>query len=278
MAQLEEQTIPPLEIIVIDQTDPARRQKTWPQQFSHLPLKVIWQRSPGQCTSRNAGLQIARGDNILFLDDDDEVEPDLIAKHLAFMQAHQADASCGVAVEAGAGKLPPDFTYTRASDVFPTNNSLLKRRALADSGLFDLAYEHGPRADGDLGMRLYLAGKQLILNPAASVFHHHAPQGGLRAHKARKITRASSRSSLHQRHLLSPTEGYLWSRYFQPQQVHEALLIRTLSTLQGQGSRGRRLLRLMLMLFYLPFTWLQNKRRLSQGQAALLTYPMIPTL
>ena len=80
--------------------------------------------------------------------------------------------------------LPDAFTLRRASDVFPTNNTMLRKSALRLSGLFDLAYEHGPRADGDLGMRLYLSGARMLLDPEIRVLHHHAPSGGLRTHKA----------------------------------------------------------------------------------------------
>jgi glycosyltransferase involved in cell wall biosynthesis len=231
----------------------------------------------GQCSSRNAGLAAARGDTVLFLDDDDEAPPDLIACHLAYLARFGVDASCGVAVELGVGPLPPAFGLVRDSDVFPTNNALLRRAALADSGLFDLAYERGERADGDLGMRLYLAGKALGLNPAASVVHLHAPRGGLRQHRARVVTRGGSRGSLRHRHLLAPTEGYLWSRYFTPRQVHEALLIRTVATLRGEGRGPRRLLRAALMALLLPDTWRQNRARLAQGQAMLARFPSIPT-
>ncbi len=164
----------------------------------------------------------------------------------------------------------------RDSDVFPTNNALLRTAALADSGLFDLAYERGERADGDLGMRLYLAGKTLGLNPGASVVHLHAPRGGLRQHRARAVTRGGSRASLGQRHLLAPTEGYYWSRYFTPVQVHEALLIRTVGTLRGEGSGPRRLARALWLALRLPDTWRQNKGRLAEGRALLARFPSIP--
>lgn len=276
--QLRDQTVPPLEIVVVDQTDPDARDLEWPERFVDLPLRVIWRDAPGQCSSRNAGLATVRGDAVLFLDDDDEVPPDLIERHLAFLAWTGADASCGVAEELGAGPLPAAFRLVRESDVFPTNNALLRVDALAGSGLFDLAYERGERADGDLGMRLYLAGKALALNPGAAVLHLHAPRGGLRQHGARVVTRGSSRSSLRRRHLLAPTEGYLWSRYFAPDQVHEALLIRTLGTLRG-GQRGpARLLRAALMFVMLPDTWGQNRARLAEGRSLMARFPNIPVL
>lgn len=274
--QLREQTIRPLEIIVIDQTEHANRDTTWPERFPDLPLCVIWRDEAGQCTSRNAGLWQSRGDTVLFLDDDDEVAPDLIARHLDFLARFDADASCGIAEEAGAGALPPEFTIIRSSDVFPTNNSLLRTGALARSGLFDLAYEKGERADHDLGMRLYLSGARLILNPSASVLHLHAPRGGLRQHKARVVTRSSSRASIRNRQFLAPTEAYLMARYFTESQVQEAALIRTIGTLRGSGSKSRRLLRALVMLVMLPDTRRQNQDRLVAGRAMLDTFPNIP--
>lgn len=276
LAQLRQQTIPPLEIIVVDQTEGDGRDTDWPARFADLPLRVLWRDRPGQCSSRNAGLGEVRGEAVLFLDDDDEVPPDLLARHLAFLAQYGADASCGVAEEVGAGALPAEFTWVRAADVFPTNNALLRTAALESSGLFDLAYERGERADHDLGMRLYLSGALLALNPAASVIHLHAPRGGLRQHRARVVTRGASRASLWARQLLAPTEGYLWSRYFRPDQAEEALRIRTIGTLRGSGGRVRRLLRAAAMLLLLPDTARQNRDRLAQGRAMLNDYPAIP--
>ena len=82
LGQLRQQTIRPLEIIIVDQTERARRDEKLPEDFRDLPLRWIFQDEPGQCTSRNAGLQMARGNYILFIDDDDEVPPNLIELHL----------------------------------------------------------------------------------------------------------------------------------------------------------------------------------------------------
>jgi hypothetical protein len=127
-------------------------------------------------------------------------------------------------------------------------------------------------------MRLYLAGQLLVLNPDASVLHLHAPRGGLRQHGGRVVTRSASRSTLLQRHLLAPTEGYLWLRFFTPQQVNEAVLIRTVSTLRGEGGRGRGLARALVMTLLLPNTLRQNRGRLQQGEQMGGCYPEIPTL
>lgn len=278
LEQLRTQTVKPYEILVIDQTPLDRRETGLEREFADLPLRVQYLDQSGQCTSRNRGLQMSRGDYVLFVDDDDEVQPDLIELHLRTLELHRADVSCGVAEEVGAGPLPPEFTYFRASNVFPTNNSLIRRSALHRSGLFDLAYDRGQRADGDLGMRLYLSGAVMVLNPAISVLHHHAPRGGLRVHKARVITYASSRQNLLHRHLPSVTEIYLARRYFTPRQQNEAIWQRAFGTLSGRGGWPRRMLKVLVGLFRLPGTWRAIRQRQQQAEELSRRYPDIPFL
>jgi len=276
LQQLGEQTLPAHEILVIDQTPETTRQPELYKKFSELPLHVKFLDQAGQCSSRNTGLAMAEGDYILFLDDDDEIPPDLIQRHLDNIQRFQIDASCGVADELNAGLLPEAFTRRRASDVFPTNNTLLRKESLVKSGLFDLAYDHGARADGDLGMRLYLGGAKLLLDPGIRVLHHHAPRGGLRMHKARTVTYAGSRSSLLQRNLPSITELYLAQRYFTPRQAREHLWLSVLGTFSLHGSLIRRTIKILIGTLLLPHTlWLLRKRS-SMAQSMLQRFPQIP--
>jgi GT2 family glycosyltransferase len=278
LGQLQLQTIKPHEIIIVDQTMRETRDTKLGFDFRNLPLKIIYLDRAGQCSARNAGLAEAQGEFILFLDDDDEVPPDLIEAHIRNLTRFQADVSSGVAEEVGAGDLPEYFTYIRLSDVFPTNNTLIHRRVLDSAGLFDLAYDRGARADADIGMRIYLHGGYMILNPEISVLHHHAPAGGLRAHKARAVTYASSRQSLFQRHLPSTTEIYLANRYFTPGQVRESLWQRVLGTLSLRGPWWRRGLKILIGLLLLPHTWWQIKSLERQSDQMLQLYPRIPTL
>lgn len=278
LAQLREQTIKPYEIIVIDQTAAEARDTGLQQEFADLPLKLIYQDEAGQCTSRNAGLQIAQGDYILFLDDDDEVENDLIELHLKSLHAFQADASNGYAREIGAGPQLESFSFIKVSDVFPTNNTLIRREVLRKSGLFDLAYNRSQRADGDLGTRIYLSGHFKVYNPAISVLHHHAPRGGLRAHRARVITYASSRASLIQRHLPSVSEIYLAKRYFSARQVHESLWLRAFGTFAIRGSRWRKILKIAIAGVMLPNTIWRIRKATERADEWLTRYPQIPLL
>jgi GT2 family glycosyltransferase len=278
LAQLQKQTLPPDEIIVVDQTEVARRQPDVQRTFPDLPLRWFYRDEPGQCSSRNAGLQAARGELILFLDDDDDVPEDLVETLVASMRRYCAEAISGVAHETGAGPLPDDFTYLRASDVFPTNNTLLQRTTLRRSGLFDLAYERGARADGDLGMRVYLNGALMVLDPAATVIHHHAPSGGLRSHQARLITYASSRTRLTHRHLAGVTEIYLARRYFSPRQVQEMLWLNVLGTFSMHGGWVARLTKAVVGAVLLPDTLLTLRRRQQQAVKMMNTFPLIPEL
>jgi hypothetical protein len=160
--------------------------------------------------------------------------------------------------------------------VFPTNNTLASREVLVRSGGFDLAYDRGQRADGDLGMRIHLRGARMLLHPGISVIHHHAPSGGLRTHKARVVTRAGSRKQWFQRHLLSVWDVYRGRRYFPESEVKEMLWINAFSTFSGEGGRGRALVRALAALVCLPHTvWFLRQRWLA-AEAMLKIYPQIP--
>jgi glycosyltransferase involved in cell wall biosynthesis len=246
--------------------------------FADLPLKVIYQDEPGQCSARNEGLNSASGDYILFLDDDDEVPQTLIERHLECLTVFDADVSSGVANESGAGPLPDNFRYTRASDVFPTNNTMVRKAVLNRSGLFDLAYDKGQRADGDLGMRVHLSGAAMILNSQISVIHHHAPVGGLRVHKARVKTYAASRASLNVRQLTSATEVYLAKRYFTPRQLREMLWLQVFGTFSFRGSALKRVIKIFLGLVYMPNTLVALNKKYRQATKMLEIYPQIPAL
>lgn len=278
LQNLRTQTVKPAEIIVVDQTRRERRRTDLVDRFTDLPLRIIYQDEPGQCSSRNAGLQMSRGEYIALLDDDIEAQDTLIEDHLRNLSHFRADVSSGVATEVGAGPLPHNFQMVRVSDVFPAGNTLIRRGMLDRSGLFDLAYNRGSRADGDLGMRVYQSGAVLMLNPAISVLHHRAPQGGLRTHRARVVTYAGSRDSIFHRHLPSVTEIYLARRYFTPRQVTEMLWQRVLGTFSVRGGTIRKMVKTIVSATLLPATLWKIHGRSQAAHQMLQRFPLIPPL
>ena len=276
--QLQHQTVPPRHVVVVDQTEPGRRRRDWHRAYPDLSLTVIEQDRPGQSTARNAGLRRLDTERVLFLDDDVEIEPDLIARHSAVLDLYGADVSCGVTEEVGAGALPEEFLRRRLADVFPTCNCMATRDVLMRSGLFDLAFDFGPRADADLGMRIYLAGGLMVLEPSIRVLHHKAPSGGLRRHKARVVTYADSRRRLWARHLPHATELYLARRYFTGRQAGEARLLRLLGTLRGRGSALRRVLKGVIGLALWPHSSWKVRQAQRRADELACRFPQIPQL
>ena len=278
LANLREQTVKPHEIIIIDQSPVEKRDPTIATKFADLPLRLMFQDEPGQCVSRNAGLAVSTGDFILFIDDDDELEPTLIEQHLKNLARFAADVSSGVATEAGTAPLPADQQFVRASDVFPTNNTLIRREVLRRSGLFDLAFNRAPRADGELGMRVYQSGSFMVLDQRIAVMHHHATEGGLRQHRARVITYRMSREQLLKRNLPHVSEIYLLSRHFTPRQQRESLWLRAVGTLSGRGGPARRVAKAVIGSFQLPDTLKETFARNRTAAEWLKKFPQIARL
>ncbi len=278
LSQLESQTLEPLEVIVVDQTPRGRRADDVANWAPELDAVVIDLDSPGQCRARNLGLQASRGDYVLFLDDDDEIPPDLLECHYSALVAYGADATCGHVEDTFDNPLDTKGHIRRVSDVFSTNNALLRKDALRASGLFDPAFDHGARADADLGIRLHLSGSYLLYEPDASVLHHHAPRGGLRTHGARRVTGGTSRNSITQRHLRSATEQYLEYRYFTPDQVAESRGVALLASFRHRGSPLERFLKMLVALGRLPDSISTQNRAGREARRMLANRMPIPEL
>jgi hypothetical protein len=127
-------------------------------------------------------------------------------------------------------------------------------------------------------MRIYLSGAHMVLNPRISVFHHHAPSGGLRKHKARVVTYAASRTTITTRHLPGVTEMYLGLRYFSRRQGREALWLRALGTFAVRGARTKKLAKTIVSLALLPNTLWEIRQRRRAASAMLEQFPIIPNL
>ncbi|MFM7901936.1 MAG: glycosyltransferase family 2 protein, partial [Bacteroidota bacterium] len=86
---LANQTYPPTEVIIVDATPEQERSSgVYQQTESPFQLKVIWQTSKGSCRARNEGIEQAKGDYIVFGDDDIRLPKDFIENHVRFMQTY----------------------------------------------------------------------------------------------------------------------------------------------------------------------------------------------
>lgn len=273
--QLREQTVKPFEVLVIDQTKQELRR---PVQIPELPIMLFTLDEAGQCRSRNLGLQHARGDYILFLDDDDEVYPHLIEDHLRTLSYFNADVSCGLCHEPGQSDIPKNFELLRVADIFSTNNGMIRRPVLQRTGLFDMVYDRGQKADGDLGARMHRCGMLMLINPEIKVLHHRAPSGGLRKHNVRRITYTSSRSFITHFRLPHVTELYFNLKNLTALQQREYLWHCVIGTFSIRGHVFLKLCKMAWALTCLPINAWKLHQRKALALQLIKNNPPIETL
>jgi glycosyltransferase involved in cell wall biosynthesis len=83
------------EVIVIDDGSSDNTQSVIKQMDSILPINYSYQLNSGLASAKNHGLFLASGDIVLFLDDDDISDPNLIEQHLL---AHKANPNPNIAI------------------------------------------------------------------------------------------------------------------------------------------------------------------------------------
>jgi glycosyltransferase involved in cell wall biosynthesis len=168
---------------------------------AHPRLAVCRENEIGVSAARNTALKKARGQYVLFLDDDATAEPDWLAAYQRFLSAPPSDR---IAVVGGAVfpeyevpppkwidpqrkldlcRLPKRFPY-RAS--LAEGNSAYRRSVTMEVGMFDTRLGpkgeiRGYREGGDINLRLQDAGYEIWWLPDAAIRHVvHADRLNLR--------------------------------------------------------------------------------------------------
>ena len=154
-----------------------------------FPLTVVTQANAGPAAARNRGVEAARGEIVLFVDDDVVASPELIERHVASHRSAGQDA-----VVIGPMMTPGDFAmrpwveweqqmlykqydamnaglYSAGFRQFYTGNASLPRARFVAAGGFDTRFRRAE--DVELGYRLDRAGVGWVWN-ADAVGHHYA--------------------------------------------------------------------------------------------------------
>ena len=151
---------------------------------------------PSLVRARNCGIQRARGQVIVFVDDDVEPSPSLIEAHWAAYRDPKVAAVAGrilspstkspiAAVLSEDRWMDTNFEATEPAEVAHARgcNMSMRRTALCQIGGFDTGYRPPFffREDSDVCFRLRAAGHKVLFVPEAELFHLEASSGGTRA-------------------------------------------------------------------------------------------------
>ncbi len=185
----------PGEIVVVDQTERHETAVERELAARDAAAGIRWLRLPRPSITgaMNAGLLAARGEYVLYLDDDVVPKADLVAAHLAAHHANHLDAR--VEVVAGQVLQPGEepeplvgrefrFRSSVAQEVVELmgGNFSVRRAAALSAGGFDerfvaVAY----RYEREFCDRIRRHGGRIWFEPTASIHHLQAARGGTRA-------------------------------------------------------------------------------------------------
>jgi GT2 family glycosyltransferase/peptidoglycan/xylan/chitin deacetylase (PgdA/CDA1 family) len=206
---LAKQELASFEVVVVDDggsdgTATALRELNPP-----FPLTVLEQENSGAAEARNAGTRAAGGEILLFLDDDMEADPAMLAEHdrchregadlvVGDMPLHpdspQNLLSVGVGLWASSrrerlttdgGKIGPDDLLTGQMSI--------SREAFDRVGGFDTSFTREGLFGGediDFGLRVVKAGFSVVYNPAAISYQYYDVDPGAYLRRTREAGRS----------------------------------------------------------------------------------------
>ncbi|HEY9085628.1 MAG TPA: glycosyltransferase family A protein [Candidatus Tyrphobacter sp.] len=136
---------------------------------------TIDQRNAGLAAGRNAGIARARGERIIFIDDDVLPLPNFVEAHLASHERHPLAIVRGAAINVESfDDLPPPVwsPVQYSANYFWTTNVSVPLETLRAVGGFNESFSEYGWEDIDVGLRLRFAGVRAVFDPRALVYHY----------------------------------------------------------------------------------------------------------
>lgn len=183
----------PNEILVVDQSESHEPEtkaalREWERQDV---IRWIQLSRPSVTHAMNVGLQQARGDIVLFVDDDIIPSPSLIGSHLAAQREEGVNIVAGQVLQPGEevqGKCGDDERFQFCSNErrwvreLMGGNFSVKRDVALRLGGFDENFVHvAYRFEAEFCERARAAGEKILFEPRASIRHLKASVGGTRS-------------------------------------------------------------------------------------------------
>ena len=196
LGDLAAQQYEPFEVVVVDQTErPAEETRAFVASLGDR-VRYIRRETPNLPAARNAGIREARGEIIVFVDDDARVRPDFLAAHARNYTDPAIMAVAGSVLgermsrtstlprEAGDPLLRTFcgcWQYDRRMEVVhaPGGNHSFRREVAERAGFFDESFA-GPgfREETDFFMRVSAAGLRIVYDPECWIIHPPQPSDG----------------------------------------------------------------------------------------------------
>jgi len=192
LEDIVKQTVSVFEVIVVDQSDETRALNNCIHIFTE---------TTGPCISRNIGVAKAKGDILVFIDDDARVNTDFIEEIINPIIENGFDAVAGAICDLKGDYLlsdeefltrdnlnfikvitsNPNSSKSRISICVPGGCSAILRSVFHEIGGFDESFDPtGAGEDREMSLRLFKQGYRVWYNSKAKLLHARAPVGGSR--------------------------------------------------------------------------------------------------
>jgi GT2 family glycosyltransferase len=184
----------PAEIVIVDQTRDHEPDTQLALAELETAGRICWIRlsQPSITHAMNVGLQKARSEIVLFLDDDIIPGADLISSHTRAHATRDCDIVAGQVLQPGETPVTDEqstkgFSFRSNRGQFITElmggNFSIKRELALALGGFDENFVHvAYRFEAEFAARARAADERIWFEPAASIHHLKSKSGGTRAY------------------------------------------------------------------------------------------------
>ncbi|MBV9233000.1 MAG: glycosyltransferase [Candidatus Eremiobacteraeota bacterium] len=160
---------------------------------------AVHQENRGLANARNVGIAKAKGDRIIFIDDDVLPLPNFVAEHARAASRHPQAIVRGGAIEVeDLDELPPPIWSVRnySGNYFWTTNVSVPLATIRSIGGFDESFAEYGWEDIEVGLRLRARGVRAVFNPAALVYHYKPPRQARDVDRMLAQARAQARTAV----------------------------------------------------------------------------------